>query len=102
MQETSSLHRQAASALNIRRINIQQESTLLQRLKPNPERMNLIGKYLKNGAIAAAGTGGVISIANAFQSESDPKESSDENVLIINITTSTVSPEHDNPLGVDK
>lgn len=101
MQDVDSLHRHAASSLNMRTLNIHRENTLLQRLRPSPERMISIGKYIKNGAIATAGTGGVIIIANVFQSNSG--DSNSERIPIVNITTTTTeAPEIDNRIGTDK
>lgn len=107
MQEIS-LHREAASTLNLGRVNIvrqNQQRTLLQRLKPNLERINSIGKYIKNGAIAAAGTGGIISIANAFSNNSEKKENSSDELIVYAApitSTTTEIPERHNPLGEDK
>lgn len=104
MRETSSLHREAASSLNnMRSITIQRQNTLLQRLKPDSETLNSFAKYMKNGAIAVAGTGGFISIVNSFPSKSDEKEESnvESNVTLIT-TTTTKAPEYYNLLGQDK
>lgn len=106
MRDVESLHRQAASSLNLRAINAHRENTLLQRFRPSSERMSLVAKYLKNSAIAAAGTGGVLALADTFQSSRSEKGgSNDDHIFINNIattTTTTKAPEHDNPLGVDK
>lgn len=103
MRETSTLHRQAASVLNLRGIGMartHRENTMLQRLKPNPARLNLIGKYVKSVAIAVSGVGGVIVIANAFSNDSDEKKEihDDDDYL----TTTTTTPELSNQLGVDR
>lgn len=106
MRETSSLHRQAASTLNAgTTLNVQRQNTLLQRLRPDPERLNSIGKYLKNGAIAVGGTGGFISIVNLFPSKSKEEteeEKSSSGDSIIAVTTTTTTPELSNPIGQDK
>lgn len=99
MRETSHLHEQAASLLNIERMNIARppQQNTLHRLIPNSERMKSIGKYLKNVAIAAAGTGGTVSIVNAF-SNNDEKN---DDKYIVTITSTTKLPEHYNPIGMN-
>lgn len=89
------LHRQAASTLNLHahRQNIRQN--MLHRLVPNSERIRTISKYVKNTAIGAAGTGGVILTANQFSSVG-------ENIVndsASSSSTTTIVPEIYNPIG---
>lgn len=110
MADASKLHKQAASLLNIKNVNTPyREKTVLQRLRPNPERVSQIGKYLKNSAIAAAGAGGIISMVNILSRDSDEKEINNKENLVtadpINSVDSVESSTHSeitNPIGVDK
>lgn len=106
MREISTLHRQAATTLNSEILNIVQphsENTLMQRLMPNTERMSLISKYIKNGAIGLAAAGGFISITNTFASNNNNYREvyNNETVTSPPPTTTTVS-EITNRIGVFK
>lgn len=110
MKEMTNLHKQAASTLNMNVGNNPfRQKTFLERLRPNPEKVSLVGKYLKNAAIAAAGTGGIITLVNQFSSESVEKDkNNNENIMTANpiesadtIKSTTVS-EITNPIGIDK
>lgn len=106
MLESFSLHRQAASLLNKQAINAQQKNTMLQRLKPNSDRLNSIAKFIKNSAIGAAGVGGVVSISSTLSRNSERGQI--ENLVneamntTTTTTTTTATPEITNKLGVDK
>lgn len=108
MQETSSLHRQAALSLNMRRANVQRGNSMLQRLKPNPARLNSMARYAKNSAIGVAGAGGIASIVNALSNNIERKQIEDlanelnATTTTTTTTTTTAAPELSNPLGVDK
>lgn len=107
MQEIS-LHREAAASLNSGGINIMQprrSNILMQRLRPNPEQLKKIGTFMKYAAIGAAGTGGSISIYNAFSTNDMQAQKNDEQNASLDTTTTTTTtaqPEMNNPLGEDK
>lgn len=103
LHEVESTHSRAAASLNIERFNIeqtQQRSSLLQRLRPNPERINTYVKYLKNTAIGAAGIGGVIIISD-FVSNRNGGEHIAYDTNSSTTTSTTANPEHYNPIGND-
>lgn len=112
MRETPNLHRQAASVLNSRGFNIRppvQRNNMIHRLTPNLETLKLTAKYIKNGAIIAGGSGGIISMANLFSNNNEEKEKEkgkeknvSENTLPMSTTTTTTVPEISNPIGIDK
>lgn len=97
--EMSDLHMQAAQTLNIP--PAYQRNVGLGRLIPNLDRLNLIGKIMKNAAIGTAGTGGIILIANTFTDDFD-EIINDERTTTMNKTTTTSIPELINPIGIDK
>lgn len=106
-RSVGSLHRQAASVLNT--AQLQRTIPTFRRLVPNFAKVKIAGRILKNSAIAAAGAGGVITIANSFSKNSENSENSD-NINISNgtstitstTTTTTQKPERFNPIGVDE
>lgn len=76
MQESSSLHRQAAISLNLGgAANIHRENTIIQRLRPRLESMNAVAKYVKNGAIGVAGAGGIASLVRSFSNGNSERAS---------------------------
>lgn len=106
MRESHSLHRQAASTLNLESIKIVQPpaNKPLRRLIPNAERMNSIAKYIKNSGIGVAAAGGAVTLVDLFLSKSGEKDkNSDEHIVnTATTTTTTTRPELYNPIGADK
>lgn len=110
MREATVLHREAASVLNAGRTVPYQNPSLLHRIIPNLENIKKVGNYLKNGAIAVAGTGGAITIVDAIKGDehSDEKKEGEEERKTDNanrtmdgknIFISTKKPDYHNPLG---
>lgn len=113
MRETSVLHRHAASVLNPIR---SQQIIQPHRMLPNFDKIKPMGKYLKNGAIVVAGTGGAITIVKSIKGDehSDEKielkekvdkenkewkEKVDTENKTMDGKTITARPEYYNPLG---
>lgn len=102
------MHRQAAFALNVRRVDSpnRRNPNFLQRLRPSPAQLEEIGSIIKNSAIGVAGVGGVISVVNAVSKDDDKKEVNDDendkyaasNTLIPSFNNT----EYYNILGKDK
>lgn len=103
MAEVLNLHKQAASILNSGNVNIppRPNSFSLQRLKPNPQTVRLMGKYLKNAAIGAGGVGGVISLTNFFSNNSVEKEKNNSENVTTGPIKSTTESEITNPIGTN-
>lgn len=103
-------HSGAAAALNTMGLRpIHQSNSGIRRLIPNFNNIKNIADYLKNGAIATAGTGGAIQIVEALKDDEccDGKiERTEDGIMSDNFKIgnkkTTKSPEFYNPLGVDK
>lgn len=100
-----SLHRHAAATLNSERaVQPSRLNTALTRLRPSPENVKTIIKYVKNTALGAAGVGGVAVIVDKLLGSADESEEKDENSHNLdNLTTPstiTISTERINPIGV--
>lgn len=115
MLESHSLHRQAASMLNVQRLP---PRGLLQRIRPSNKRLQTAAKWAKNGAIAVGAGGGIAAILHlrsdshdnvvAVVDDGDIKNSDNivhgEKTTAISITTiadTTMKPERDTPIGID-
>lgn len=104
LPELDATHNRAASVLNMGRMHLEQpqpRNNFIQRLRPNPQNMNTYLKYLKNGAIGAAGIGGVITIADFLSNKNGG-----EHIIVLPITSTTTTsttqnPEYYNPIGPD-
>lgn len=106
-------HTQAAAALNVIRppvLHLRQNPSLSQRLMPNMDSIKLAAKYLREGAIAAAGTGGVVVVAEAINGNKCCEDRKEEKNItnktsIVNdtniISTTTSSPEYYNRVGTN-
>lgn len=102
---------QTPPAVNIGGVNMQtmRDNSFLRRLFPSQEKMDTIGKYLKNTAIGVAGTGGALAIADTIigdDGENDEgteiKPNHEQLAFIKNDTTTTTEmPELYNPIGGD-
>lgn len=98
-----SLHHSAASALNVNRARVPGSSTILTRMKPNPENIKKMALMMKNSAIGVAGVAGAITIGKSFSSGCEKseidcvKKNRDEQFAIIKTTTER--PEIYNPVG---
>lgn len=68
-----SMHNQAAISLNIGREQPAQRN-IFQRIMPSHEHLEIVSKYLKNGAIASGGIGGLIVIGSSFSSKCEQSE----------------------------
>lgn len=112
-------HAEAASTLNKLgvqplQLDIAASTSAVQRLIPNMDNVRAVGRYLKTGALTAAGTGGVIQIVNSMKEDEccerkiDQKEVENiENEKRVEIrellnVLKTQSRELSNPLGRDK
>lgn len=105
------MHTPVASVLNVNRLSMlepQNRPSVLRRYKPsaaNIEQIKTIGKYLKNAAIASAGTAGIITIADAFSN--DRNNGSEEEIrkeepgnMTKKVITTTKNPEIEVPIGI--
>lgn len=108
---TTDLHKQAAIALN-RNIRVslprQNNPSFLQRALPDMKKLSKIGKtYIKNGAITAAGVGGVVIVVKAVIGNEQNVEKKEQNEnenhsTTEKIPTTTRSSEYYNQMGEDK
>lgn len=106
-------HQQAASALNAMGLR-PNSAPIIHRMIPDLSNIRRnIGKYLQTGAIAVAGTGGAIQIAEVIkgdecceekkeQKQEEKKEQKQEENIMNDKRNPTKSPEFYNSLGVDK
>lgn len=79
----------------------QPRNNFIQRLRPNPQNMNTYLKYLKNGAIGAAGIGGVITIADFLSNKNGGEHIIALPITSTTTTSTTPNPEYYNPIGPD-